>query len=264
MKAQRAKPSRGPRSRRRPRSVILALEQLETRAVPATITVNSSIDSDVRGDEYLSLREAIGLANGELNLNDFGGVEQALVTGTPAANQQDTINFGVIDGLGPYYTIVLAKALPAITDQVTIDGYSQTGASVNTKALRDGDNAVLHIQLDGINLTGGSTSGLKIQGGTGTVIKGLAISNFTGPGIEISTNDNVIAGNFIGTDPTGKDSQPNGLSGGVLINEASGNIIGGTTLDARNVISGNTRTSSSSGVYIEGAKATNNRVRGTT
>ena len=44
-------------------------------------------------------------------------------------------------------TIAPASELPEIAEAVTIDGYSQTGAKPNTKAV--GSNAVLKIQLSG-------------------------------------------------------------------------------------------------------------------
>ena len=57
----------------------------------------------------------------------------------------DTIAFN-IPGTG-VHTISPASALPAITNPVIIDGYTQPGASPNT--LANGDNAVLEIVLDG-------------------------------------------------------------------------------------------------------------------
>ena len=47
-----------------------------------------------------------------------------------------------------------------------------------------------------------------------------------------------MQGNFIGTDASGMAAVPNS-AGGVLISNASGNTIGGTTPGARNIISGN-------------------------
>ncbi len=85
-----------------------------------------------------------------------------------------------------------------------------------------------------------STSANTIGGttpGAANVISG----NTTG-GIEItgsSTSDNVVAGDFLGTDITGTVAIANGT--GVEIDTgASANTIGGTTALARNIISGNT------------------------
>src|SRR2546425_784991 len=57
----------------------------------------------------------------------------------------DTIEFN-IPGAGPH-TVNVGAGLPEIKDTVTIDGYTQAGASPNT--LTDGDNAVLKIEIKG-------------------------------------------------------------------------------------------------------------------
>jgi hypothetical protein len=50
---------------------------------------------------------------------------------------------------------------------------------------------------------------------------------------------NVVQGNFIGTDASGSNAVPNSFAGVTIFNGATANTIGGTTLAARNVISGN-------------------------
>jgi len=49
--------------------------------------------------------------------------------------------------------------------------------------------------------------------------------------------NNVVQGNFIGTDASGQNALPNG--GGIGLDTSPGNLIGGTTTGARNVVSGN-------------------------
>ncbi len=56
----------------------------------------------------------------------------------------DTINFN-ISGVG-VHTITPTSALPLLTDPVTIDGYTQPGASENTLAV--GNDAVLQIEIE--------------------------------------------------------------------------------------------------------------------
>ena len=63
------------------------------------------------------------------------------------------------------------------------------------------------------------------------------ISGNTQDGILISGNQNMVEGNYIGTDATGTQPQGNGI--GVEILGSSSNTIGGTTAAARNIISGN-------------------------
>jgi len=136
--------------------------------------------------------------------------------------------------------------LPAVTaNQVTIDGYSQTGARANTDALADGDNAILTVRLDGAQDTT-SAQGLLLQG-VGDVVQGLSVTGFLGNfslgGIVPNGAGSVVQGDFLGLTPTG-GAAPN--SNGVFTtNRPSPTLfarIGGVVASARNVISGNTNT----------------------
>jgi hypothetical protein len=115
----------------------------------------------------------------------------------------DTINFNIA-GTG-VKTITPGSTLPAITDPVIIDGYTQLGASANTLAV--GSDAVLLIEIDRSAFTG-----FLIQfsgGGSGSTVRGLVISNVLDGstsfniGFQTPSNNNTIAGNFIGTDASG-------------------------------------------------------------
>ncbi len=64
-------------------------------------------------------------------------------------------------------------------------------------------------------------------------------------------NDNVVEGNFIGTDPTGTSALKNKSDGVVIDYGSDGNTIGGTSAAASNVISGN----GGSGVVLSTGKA---------
>src|SRR5947209_8716109 len=78
-----------------------------------------------------------------------------------------------------------------------------------------------------------------------------------GPGIVLDTlGGDVIRGNYLGTDATGKAALGNGI--GVLVNGVPGNRIGGTSVGDGNLISGNALT----GVQIQGEQATGNLVLG--
>ncbi len=60
----------------------------------------------------------------------------------------DTIRFN-IPGPGPHYLVTPIGGYPLITaDHLTIDGYSQPGASPNTNSILGGNNAVIQIVLD--------------------------------------------------------------------------------------------------------------------
>ena len=203
-------------------------------AQAATLTVTGTGDT-IAVDGLVTLREAITSANNDANVN--ADVVAVGAYGT------DTIKFN-ISGAG-VKTIAPTSTLPAITDPLTIDGYTQPGSSVNTMAV--GDNAILLIQLTGSNLV----NGLVFTGGSST-IRGLVINTFGGvtfqdAGVTLRSDNNVVEGCFIGVDPTGTTEHPN-FTGGALVATGANNLIGGTTPSARNVISGNT---SSGNVVIQ-------------
>jgi hypothetical protein len=71
------------------RSVRLLLELLEDRLAPASLIVNTALDTNAR-DNLLSLREAIMLSNGDLAYAALAPAEQAQVSnGTPGGQQAD-------------------------------------------------------------------------------------------------------------------------------------------------------------------------------
>ena len=176
------------------------------------------------------------------NTNDSGAgsLRQAILSANSApnsANGPDEIHFNIpSEGVA---SISPSSALPDITDPVIIDGYTQPGASSNTLAV--GNNAVLRIELNGISA--GNSDGLSIRTSNST-IRGLVINRFTGSGISVSEMNNRIAGNFIGTDPTGTLERGNGADGVFVANfsqpvSADSNMIGGSAPADRNVISAN-------------------------
>jgi T5SS/PEP-CTERM-associated repeat protein len=131
--------------------------------------------------------------------------------------------------------------LPRISRRVIIDGYTQPGASSNTLTI--GDNAKILIRLDGSGYNGvlfGPILELD-SGSDGSTIRGLAIveAGNTATMLSIFSQTNSISGNFIGPDTDGLTLSSSGAA--ILVNSgASGNIIGGTSPGARNVVaSGN-------------------------
>jgi hypothetical protein len=195
------------------------------------------------------------------NTNDSGAgsLRQAILDAN-ATDGASVIDFD-ISGTG-VKTIRPSSALPTVTEQVTIDGYTQTDASPNTKAV--GDDAALKIQLDGTNAPG---SGLDIEA-SNSVVKGLVINRFSFFGIDVSeaTVGDRVEGNFIGTDPTGTLDLGNGLAGVSIAPGSAGSpsqaVVGGTTPAARNLISAN----GNEGVFMSGSRggtlADSNRIQG--
>ena len=114
---------------------------------------------------------------------------------------------------------------------VSIDGYTQPGASANTLAV--GGNAVLLIELNG---DGAAGAGLYVKA-NGSTVRGLVINRFTASGIRVEAVGVTIAGNYLGTDASGTVDRGNGNHGIVISGGTS--TIGGTTPADRNVISGN-------------------------
>jgi CSLREA domain-containing protein len=159
---------------------------------------------------------------------------RAAIREANAAAGADLVRFA-IPGTG-LQTIRPASPLPAITRPVTIDGYSQPGASPNTLAA--GTDAVLRIELDGsdVDSGGASSDGLRIQAAN-AVVRGLVINRFANVGIRLGgATGTRIEGCFLGTTAAGTAARGN--NGGVLV--VGTNItIGGAARARRNLIAGN-------------------------
>src|SRR5204862_32115 len=96
-------------------------------------------DSDTR-DNVLTLREAIEVSNRTLSINTLTSAEAQQVVGIPDGVKPNTIAFNIQSSVpGGVQTITPATPLPTISDSVTIDGYTQPGASANTNAIDDAD-----------------------------------------------------------------------------------------------------------------------------
>jgi len=190
-------------------SRMLQLEALEGRITPATYTVFTNLDAGTG-----SLRQAITNAN-----NNAG---------------PDIIDFAITGGTVSIQTITLDTALPLITDQVTIDGTTQSGYSANTLSVGGGNNAAIKIQLDGSKFTAASGIVGLYFNTLGSSVSGLSFVNF--PFAIYANNNNItIKGNYFGVNADGS-AQSNGLSGvGVDIATVNAAIVGGNTVADQNV-----------------------------
>lgn len=216
------------RLRRAPAIWLAAFVAVTASMRAATITVTGTGDTEAV-DGVVTLREAILSANSNSNFN-----ADVVAVG---AYGDDTINFNIA-GAGVH--TISPSVLPALTGPTVIDGYSQPGASPNTLAV--GDNAVLLIELDGSN------SIVGLEAGSNCTVRGLVINRSTYGISLVNGNNNLIEGNFIGTDPTGTLDRGN-TRFGIEILSGSGNTIGGTSPAARNIISDNNE----SGVITQGS-----------
>jgi titin len=186
------------------------------------------------------LTGSVALGNGDTGVGLWSGTFSNLVAGNLLSANT---NYGVAMG-GADDNIVCSNLIG--TD---ISGTNTTGAG-------------------GTNLMGNGTAGIGIWGGaTNNFVGGLnpgdanVLSGNGTYGVYISdagTANNFIQGNFIGTDRHGTNGLPNGVCGIGVWSSASGNLIGGTTPAAANILSGN-RTY---GVVIGGPGADENTVQG--
>ena len=162
------------------------------------------------------------------NTNDSGAgsLRQAILdaNATPGG---DSIEFD-IPGSG-VHTITPMSALPPITDTVTIDGYTQLGASPNTQLASD--DAVLLIEING-ELSGEESDGLVVN--SASTLRGLVINRFQR---NVMLDPGLLEGCFIGTDPTGTIARSRPDSQGVGAEGST--TVGGSLPAQRNIISGN-------------------------
>lgn len=151
----------------------------------------------------------------------------------------DTIEFA-IPGPGPHRLNPLTM-YPRVDDPagVTIDGYSQPGASVNT--LDAGTDAVIMIEIRGQGPS--AIDGFDIRSAN-NVITGLSMFDFVRH-IRIfgsAAHDNTIVGNFLGTDASGTFGQTARVTNANAVHVergASSNRIGMPGAANRNLFAGN-------------------------
>jgi hypothetical protein len=191
-----------------------------------------------QGSAYIfsAVQNQITVAN--TNDSGAGSLRQAILDAN-ANSGLDIIKFSI--GAGPQ-TINLSTSLPTITDALVIDGTTQPGYAGTPL-----------IEVTGIGIPAPDDDGLVINASFCT-IKGLAITRFSGNGLELGSlaNNTLIAANHIGVDPAGTVARPNGGNGILVL--SFNNQIGGTTASERNIISSN----GASGIEL----ASSNRVLG--
>jgi len=191
----------------------------------ATFTVTSTSPAATSGgcDSDCTLHDAIIAAN----------VTVAL----------DTIAFA-IPGTGVKTITLDADGLPTINRPVVIDGYTQTGATVNTATI--GSNAVLTIALrrqnpDPANDT--ITHALEFAPvAIGSVVRGIAFEQLGTTSVSfIGTDaDNmVIEGNFFGTNAAGNADGGQAPGAAITVRSGANNTtIGGVAVASRNLFAG--------------------------
>lgn len=235
-------------------TISLPVVSLPARYISATATDPFGNTSEF-GTNVYAQSTVTGTTFTVVNTNDSGAgsLRQAILDANANVSAGDTITFAITN---LSKVIFPASALPTITDPVTIDGYSQPGAVVNTSATAF--NGTVLVRIDGSSAPTG-TDGLKFTIGNNTV-RGLAVFDFlgtAGDGLDFSGGDNnVIQGNIIGVDVDGTDHGNGG--NGILVTASTNNLIGGLLPSQRNVISGN----ASEGIEVSGATSTGLQIVG--
>ncbi|TMQ29724.1 MAG: right-handed parallel beta-helix repeat-containing protein, partial [Planctomycetota bacterium] len=266
----------------------LSVEALEARHLPATFTVMNTFDS---GPDSLrqAITDANNQANlGGPDIIRFeipgAGVHRiwpttilpqikdpVVIDGyTQSGSSRNTSAMGdnavllieLDGGLGPSTAsglVITATASGSTVSGLIIGGFGARGDSNNGIDIQSSNNLITG-NFIGTNAPNGG-NGIKVEfGASNNTIGGdLAsernvISGNDGSGIEItgpSANNNVVAGNYIGTDASGIHLVRNKGAAGILLQDgASNNIIGGSDPASGNLISGN----SNNGIEILGAR----------
>ncbi len=154
---------------------------LEDRRLLATFMVTNAGD-DVTGGTPFQLRWAIDQVNAG-----------------PGTGDSITFSLGLS---GTPQTIDLNAALPAITNPVSINGWSQNGGAPGVM----------------IGINGGGLVGDGLTFNTyGSTIEGLAISGFNGNGVDLYGNGDSISNCYIGTDTSGTATGVGNTGNGVVI-----------------------------------------------
>jgi hypothetical protein len=182
-----------------------------------------------------------------LNSNSSGPGSLAQAVEDANAHQAEGPQTVVFAIPGPgVHKIDLSNTFIVLGFSITIDGYTQPGASPNTLSV--GDNAVILIQLDGGGPATTKSGGLGIDGND-CVIRGLSFTGFSGgrdphyAAISFTSifpednRRNRIEGNFIGLAPDGVTLSGNDY--GIYTGVGTETVIGGNAPAARNIISGN-------------------------
>lgn len=208
----------------------------------------------ISGDFYNSV--AIFASNNTIQGNYIG----TNAAGTKAMEGGIYIGFGsnnLIGGTVPGARNVIADSNGS---GIHISGTNSTNNLVqgNYVGVGPSGNNRLGNLYDGIWINDGASG--NIIGGTNPAARNI-ISGNGGSGITIydaGTENNLVQGNYIGTNVTGTRDLGNTYDGVAVLDGAANNTIGGTDPAARNIISGN----NANGIAIYGTGTENNLIQG--
>ncbi len=156
------------------------------------------------------------------NTNDAGaGSLRQAITSANSTPGPNAIMFN-IPGPG-LHTITPASVLPAITDELNIDGFTQPGASANMNPVGGPSNAQYLVYLDG----NACSIGVGLEFHAPGAVRGMVVQHLS-TGIIVVSPGVTIEGNYI-----------QGCCGPGIVSTADACRIGGATPDARNIIDTN-------------------------
>jgi len=233
------------------------------------ITITNNSESNIIGNNVISENGGRGIFIG-LSGNDNNIVTGNLIgtdpTGTSAmGNFFEGVLINAVSGTEIGGTIAAHRNVIAGNGS---GGVHITGGASSTTVTGN----YIGVAKDGETALGnggnGPSSGIEVSSGaTGTTIGGTAggvgnlISGNTDHGVLLagsSTANNIVQGNYIGTNAAGDAAVANKMSGIAIQEGANNNTIGGTASAARNIISGNTE--SGILIYDSGSQGTSNNV----
>ena len=183
--------------------------------------------------------------------NIIGGINALNPDGTIRVRLGNVISANNESGILSQYNPYNPPEGPGFPDDNLIEGNligtDATGTQLGLGNLIDGIDlySSMHDTIGGT--TPGSGNVISGNNSAGMLLIGPTIPSVA-EGFTRAASYNLIEGNFIGSDVTGRNQVRNTVEG-VEITEGVDNTIGGTTPGARNVISGN----KGPGVHIDGA-----------
>jgi len=262
-----------------PSILLLTIAQIAT-VFGLNLSVSNTNDSGAG-----SLRQAILTANGSpgsvISFNIGNGVQTITpITQLPSVTAAVLIDGSTQPGFASTPLIEISGATVSNNGNGLVIDSGGGGSTIRSLVINHGWNDGILLQASNCVVTGcfigtdptgtvahGNTIGIATSfgvpatgnhiGGVTAAQRNLISGNSIGVLLNEGATDNLIAGNFIGTDVTGDNALGNSV--GVDL-RASNNTVGGNTIALRNVIAGGP---GSMGVVVQPAgSATDNRIQG--
>jgi hypothetical protein len=244
-------------------------------------SITDTLDSVEPLPAYMQYLNLMGQADPVLSASDRAGM--ALVYGPPATpvtniviNTQDsgygslraamyyafdhpgtTIKFD-IPTTDPGFSNGVFTIMPTAGFLSLVNGMVIDGSTEPTNSNPNGPAIVLNGSL--MTFSDSYVNGIHMTG-TNCAVRSLVINGFNLNGVAIEGTNavgNVVAGCYIGTDPTGTISVSNSIYNVLIDTAARSNTVGGTTVSDRNILSG----SAFQSLVISGADVVGNSVQG--